>query len=374
MDSDLAPVYEQVMNAARPEDMFSEFRLVLPERLLAEHLAPEVQKFREVLDSGFYTHPDDAEAAATARERFELYYAAALKKAAAGLYALDGYEATALARGGKSIVVQGVPYFIWSLVHTGEHSALYEARFAHDHGQAKALVRIAHSERDNPFLNNEIRILDRLHRKVADKELGYWRYLPYVLGRFRAGNRTGMVYRWCDGVTATDIRLNRLHKDGLDQRHMIWIYDRMINLLGFAHNRGIVHGRIEPDRLRIRPSNHNVILTGWGQAVYKPAITGEQILPGAESPFLAPEIYTSGAVGPWTDIYSLGKSMIWLLGGDPQSNWMPDTVHPKVQRFLLNTVREKPQARPQDAWQLYQAQNRLKDSLWERRFLPLYLA
>ncbi len=374
MDPDLQIVYDRVVEADRPEDVFREFHMILPVRLLEEHLSKEVAVFRTVLNPDAHNSPDDAAAARYARDRFEALYAAALAKAAKGLYALDGYAPLPLPNNGKNITVDGVVYVVGRQMYTGEHSALYEAQFAHDSGHAKAVIRIAHTDQDNSFLNNEIRILDRLHRRVADKELGYWRYIPYVLGRFSAGNRTGIVYRWFDGVTATDIRLNRLHKDGLDQRHMIWIYDRMINLLGFAHTRGIVHGRIEPDRLRVRPSNHNVMLTGWGQAVYKPAITGEQILPGAESPFLAPEVYKTGEVGPWTDIYSLGKSMIWLLGGDPVSNHMPDSVHPKVQRFLLNTVREKPQARPQDAWQLYQAQIRLKDSLWERRFLHLDLA
>ncbi len=374
MDPDLQIVYDRVVEADRPEDVFREFHMILPVRLLEEHLSKEVAVFRTVLNPDAYNSPDDAAAARYARDRFEVQYTAALDKAAKGLYALDGYVPLPVPNSGKKIIVDGVVYVVGKQVYFGEHTSLYEAFFAHDNGHAKVVIRIANTRQDNSFLNNEIRILDRLHRRVADKELGYWRYIPYVLGRFSAGNRTGIVYRWFDGVTATDIRLNRLHKDGLDPRHMIWIYDRMINLLGFAHNRGIVHGRIEPDRLRVRPSNHNVMLTGWGQAVYKPAITGEQILPGAESPFLAPEVYKTGEVGPWTDIYSLGKSMIWLLGGDPVSNHMPDSVHPKVQRFLLNTVREKPQARPQDAWQLYQAQIRLKDSLWERRFLHLDLA
>ena len=374
MDADLAPAYEQVMNATRPEDVFREFHMVLPERLLAEHLSKEVDQLREVLEPSSYSAPDDIAAAEAARDRFETLYQEALAKAAQGLYALDGFSRLPVPDHGRRIVVDDVTYVVGSKFHEGEHSALYEARFACDGGSAKAVIRLAHEPSDNPFLNNETRILDRLHRRVADKELGYWRYLPYTFGRFITGERVGIMYRWFDGVTATNIRLNALHKDGLDQRHMIWIYDRVINLLGYAHNRGVIHGRIEPDRLLIRPSNHNVMLTGWAHAVYKPATTGELMSPGADNPFLAPEVTTTGAVGPWTDIYSLGKSMIWLLGGDPVTNDMPDTVHEKVQRFLLNTVRVKPQARPQDAWQLYKAQNRLKDSLWERRFLHLDLS
>jgi serine/threonine protein kinase len=373
MDADLEPMYGKVMSAARPEDMFKEMTVLLPQRLLIEHLSDEVKRFREVFDSTRYSLPDDVAAAQVARERFESLYETALKKAAQGLYALDGFTHMPLPQHGQKIIVDGTTYMLGPKVHIGEHSSLYEGQFSCDGGSAKALIRVAHTSSDTPFLNNEIRILDRLHRKVEDKELGYWRSLPFIFGRFNAGQRIGVVYRWFDGVTATDIRMNSLHKNGLDQRHVIWIYDRMTNLLGYIHARGVIHGRIDPDRLRVRPSNHNVMLTGWGQAVYKPAITGERMSPQVATSFVAPEVNQGGEVGPWTDIYSLGKCMIWLLGGDPVTNQMPDSVHEKVQRFFLSTVRENPRARPKDAWQLYRAQNRLKDSLWERRFLHLNL-
>lgn len=373
MDANLAPMYERVMNATRPEDMFSDLHLVLPQRLLVAHLSPEVAEFREMFDPGQYSDVEDQDAAVVALERFETLYAQGLEKAAKGLYALDGFSPVPETAQGRTIAVDGITYRIGQKFSVGEHSSLYEASFSIDGGTAKAVIRLANAVADNPFLNNEIRILDRLRRKVADKELGYWRYLPYILGKFNAGDRVGIVYRWFEGVTATEIRMNRLHKNGLDQRHMIWIFDRMINLLGYAHNRGVIHGRIEPDRLRIRSSNHNVMLTGWSQAVYKPATTGEIISGGVNNPFLAPEIADTGEAGPWTDIYSLGKSMIWLLGGDPITNEIPDTVHDKITRFLLHLVRENPRARPKDAWQLYKAQNRLKDSLWERRFIHLNL-
>ena len=373
MDADLEPVYGKVMNAARPEDMFNEMTVLLPQRLLIEHLSEEVKQCRTILDVARYSHPDDVAAARTALERFEYLYKEAAKKAASGLYALDGFSRVPVSERGRKIVVDGVTYMLGAQVHIGEHSSLYEAHFSYDGGSVKAIVRVAHTCDDNLYLNNEIRILDRLHRKVDDKDLGYWRYLPFVFGRFSAGRRIGIVYRWFEGITATNVRMNSLHKDGLDQRHVIWIYDRMINLLGYVHARGVIHGRIDPDRLWVRPSNHNVMLTGWNQAVYKPVITGERMSPQVLTPFVAPEVNKTGEVGPWTDIYSLGKCMIWLLGGNPATNMIPDSVHEKVQRFFLSTVRENPRARPQDAWQLYKAQNRLKDSLWERRFIHLDL-
>lgn len=368
MDADLRPVYDRVMQASRPEEVFKPLTVVLPPRLLTEHLAPEMEEMNRILEMGLYSSSEDKEAARIAKARLEDYYQEALSRAAKGMYALDDFTALLPPRGGRNIEVGGVTYAVGEQLHVGEHSAIYKGRMPIDGGSAGVVIRVANTRADNPFLFNEIRMVDILHQQ----DVGYWRSVPFMLGRFEAGGRIGIIYRYFEGLTLTSIRTDPLHKDGLDQRHVVWVMDRMLGLLGYIHKIGLIHGCIEPERIRVRPHNHNVMLTGWSHAVYKPAITGERILP-VNGTFEAPEIRDSGKVGPWTDIYSLGKTLIWLIGGDPNTDEMPDTVEPKLKRFLQSFVRKSRKARPQDAWKLYEAQNRLKDSLWERRFIHLNL-
>lgn len=369
MDADLLPVYERVMQASRPEDTFKPMGLVLPPRLLEQHLAPEMDVMREVLTVERYHSADDRDAAQVARSKLERLYADALVRAGKGHYALDDYTMLLPPSSGRSIQVGDTRYSVGEKLHVGEHASLYKGRMEIDGGSAGVVIRVANTPDDNPYLFREIRMLDLLHQQ----DVGYWRNVPFMLGRFMAGERVGIVERYFDGVSLTTIRANRLHRDGLDQRHVFWIMDRMLGLLAYAHKLGIVHGRIEPDRILVRPSNHNGFLTGWGHAVYRPAVTGERIH-AVGGIFEAPEVRDSGKVGPWTDIYCLGKTLIWLVGGNTDTDEMPDTVEPKAQRFLQNMVRRSPKARPRDALQLYDAQNLLKDSLWERRFIHLDLA
>jgi hypothetical protein len=369
MDADLKPIYDRVMQANRPEDAFVELTIVLPPRLLAEHLAPEMEEMRSVLDEHIYSSLDDKDSARVARARLDAFHEEAMQKAAKGLYSIDDYTMLLQPSGSRTIRVDGVTYAVGEKFHIGEHSSLYKGRMSIDQGSGGVVIRVANEPSDNPYLFNEIRILDLLHRS----DVGYWKNIPFMLGRFIAGERVGIVSRYFEGLTLTAIRANQLHVHGLDQRHVVWVLDRLLGLLGYAHSLGIIHGRIEPERIRVRPSNHNALLTGWGQAVYKPHTTGERVVP-ASGVFEAPEIRDGGEVGPWTDLYCLGKTMIWLIGGNPETNEMPGTVEPKIRQFLLNMVRKNPKARPHDAWQLYEAQNRLKDSLWERRFIHLNLA
>lgn len=368
MDADLQPIYERVMQAARPEDAFRELTVFIPPRLLALDLNSQVEEMRRVLDPGAYSALDDKDAAALALARLEILYKEAIARDEKGLYVLDDYTSMPLPSGGQRISVGELECAVGPRLHEGRYSTVYRGRVRTPEGSGGVVLKVANAVSQNPYLFNEIRMLDILHRR----DVGYWRHLPFMLGRFMAGERVGIVERYFEGLTLSELRDNRLHKQGLDQRHMVWVMDRMLGLLWYVHSIGVIHGQINPDRIRIRPSNHNAMLTGWGNAIYRPVTTGERVTP-AGGVFEAPEVGEGGHVGPWTDIYSLGKTLIWLVGGNPQTNEIPDSVEDVLQRFLRNMVRKSPRARPQDAKQLYDAQNRIKDSLWERRFLHLNL-
>lgn len=369
MDANLKVAYDRVMEATRPEDAFKPLTVLVPPRLLIKHLEPEMESMRAVLTPEGYSSFDDKEAATQALDRLEYFYRQALGFAEKGLYAVDDYSVALTPRGGKNIVVEGETYYIQEKVKTGTHTTLFRGRVNIGQGSAGVVIRLANSPDDNPYLYNEIRNLELLHRT----DVGYWRSIPFMLARFSAGDRVGVITRNFEGFTLSQIRNNKLHLNGLDQRHMVWVMDRMLGLLGYVHSLGMVHGRIHPDRILVRPSNHNALLTGWCRAVYQPSATGEGIV-SEGGVFEAPEIAESKDIGPWTDIYSLGKTLIWLVGGDPLTNEMPEEVEPKIRQFLLNMVRRSYKARPHDAWQLFEAQNRIKDTLWERRFIHLNLA
>lgn len=368
MDADLMPVYDRVMQAVRPEDAFAPLTIVIPPRLLALHLDPEMVEMRRVLDPEKYSSIDDKEAATMALARLEVFFVEALLKAKKGVYALDDYSILP-PKGGKKMVVDGVTYYVGEKFEHGAHSSLYRGRMMAGNGSGGVVIRTANEPGDNSFLYNEIRNLDLLHRQ----EVAQWRGVPFMLSRFNAGERVGIISRYFDGVTLFQVRANKLHVNGLDQRHMVWVMDRILRVLGYVHSIGMVHGCISPDKVLIRPDNHSAMITGWCHAVYQPATTGERVV-FEDRVFQAPEVTESKNIGPWTDIYSLGKTLIWLVGGNPSTNEVPDVVAPKIKQFLLNMVRESYKARPHDAWQLFEAQNRIKDSLWKRQFIHLNLA
>jgi hypothetical protein len=54
---------------------------------------------------------------------------------------------------------------------------------------------------------------------------------------------------------------------------------------------------------------------------------------------------------PATDVFLAARCLIYLAGGDPVANRMPDTVPAPMQRFVKACLLEGPKMRP-EAWKL----------------------
>lgn len=52
----------------------------------------------------------------------------------------------------------------------------------------------------------------------------------------------------------------------LDPRHLVWLWRRVLESLGFLHGAGWTHGDVIPAHLLVHPANHGVMLIGWSQA------------------------------------------------------------------------------------------------------------
>lgn len=60
-----------------------------------------------------------------------------------------------------------------------------------------------------------------------------------------------------------------LQPAGVDARHAVWIWRRMLELLGWLHAQGWVHGALSPAHALVEPAGHGVVLCGW-QAARRP--------------------------------------------------------------------------------------------------------
>jgi predicted Ser/Thr protein kinase len=227
-------------------------------------------------------------------------------------------------------------------------------------------LKLADDPADNDLIQAEVRVLGLLTQPPSPQQ----KHLPEVLDQVRAADeRLGTVFERLDGLDLCTIR-ERL-PDGLPERHLIWILRRTLSVLGLAHSRGILHGNIEPAHIVVRPRDHNVWLVDWCWAIVEPARTGQSFRCLNED-YSPPEAKERKPPLPSSDLYSLGKAMIYAAGGDPADKSLPASIDPRIQRFLRYFAYESPLGRPQDAWDMYkQVDNLRKEVFGKHEFVEL---
>lgn len=78
--------------------------------------------------------------------------------------------------------------------------------------------------------------------------------------------RHALVLKAPNGYWGSAADLNTRFPQGLDPRHAVWIWRRVLGMLAFVHSRGWVHGDVRPEHLLIHPGDHGARLIGWASA------------------------------------------------------------------------------------------------------------
>lgn len=193
-------------------------------------------------------------------------------------------------------------YIITSVIGEGDLSIVYKGEYISDGNCINTVAVKVFSTDFGDLAQNELRIL-----KIWESEsITQSKHLPILIDRFKTvdGN-LGLVLRWIDGYDMYSVR--EKYKEGVDRKHVVWMFSRLLSVLGYIHNKGIIHGNIEPGHFMIRPKDHNGWLIDWSYAIRD----GEKFRIYNED-FSAPEVKEKKSPLPSSDLYSAGKLMIYI--------------------------------------------------------------
>ncbi|WP_374239717.1 serine/threonine protein kinase [Zoogloea sp.] len=138
-----------------------------------------------------------------------------------------------------------------------------------------------------------------------------------VLNFFRANGTVYMVMQFERGRTLHDYV--QKNKGNVRERFIRGVFTRMLNGLREVHAHKLLHLDIKPSNIYLR-SDGTPVLLDFG-AARQTLMSDTPILKPMYTPgFASPEQFTSReALGPWSDIYSVGASMYaCLAGSSPQ--------------------------------------------------------
>lgn len=242
-------------------------------------------------------------------------------------------------------------YDIYEHMVEGEYSNIYRGLCGTD----KICAKIVKETSDNSNITNEVKVMKLLKHKS----------LPEFLDMFKTTDGTiGLIMKELDAWDLTQVN----EKLGpLSVRHTSWIFERVLSVLGFMHINKVIHGNIEPSNIMIRPRDHNAFLIDFLFSLINPVETKDTIKVYSDS-FSHPDISKKKPPMPHHDLYALGKCIIYLLGGNTETNSMPNSVEMSFKKFVYEFI--KPGV--QDAWKKHAELHNLRlNVLGHRGFITL---
>jgi serine/threonine-protein kinase len=134
--------------------------------------------------------------------------------------------------------------------------------------------------------------------------------------------------------------------------------------LHYLHFMGIVHRDVKPANLIVDWESHNAVLVDFGLARERP--TGEPETAGYTPIFGAPEQLAGRPAIPESDIFGLGMTMIFMLGGDLALRRLPAEVPRELRELILSLVRIDPRERPSSCNELNRELSRVRQRVFGR--------
>lgn len=133
----------------------------------------------------------------------------------------------------------------------------------------RVTVKLAHGTAHT--LAREAEVLQQLQALQGPGAAYFSQRLPQVVALSRTSEvgheRDALVLRQPVGFWGSLAEVQRAHPHGLqDERHAVWLWRRLLDVLGYVHGAGWTHGDVSPGHALVHPGDHGVLLIGWSRA------------------------------------------------------------------------------------------------------------
>lgn len=180
----------------------------------------------------------------------------------------------------------------------GESSQVFLARRVHPFGE-RVTFKLARNDGAATALQREAEVIVQLQALRSAGSAYFSQRLPQLVASGIARDdvspeRHALVLRHPTGFWGSLADVVRGHKAGVDARHVVWMWRRVLEVLAYVHDNGWAHGDLRPEHLLVHPHNHGVQMIGWAHA-------------------------RQGGHGAARDLMQLAFSMRMLLAGEAAS-------------------------------------------------------
>jgi hypothetical protein len=230
------------------------------------------------------------------------------------------------------------------------------------------ILKVLRDGADTDRLNNEWSALQTLRKSTARGAETFVTLLPQPVahGEITAGAFAGRqvnIFRWESGFHHTFAEVMRAYPQGIPPRASIWAWRRILEVLSFLHVSGMAHGAVLPEHLLVQEGEHGVRLVSYGCA----GRFGEEL---RATSFQDEAYYPAGATGgsgltAQMDLAMSARCIAALLGGDPRTAALPDTVPQRLAAVVQRVAQTNSNNLLDDsAWSIREELGRIADGVF----------
>jgi hypothetical protein len=242
--------------------------------------------------------------------------------------------------------VAGANYELLGRLAQGESTDVFLARRARRVTEW-VVIKVLRSMRDEDLVEREWKALSALRRSDVEPGAKFLRRLPEPVGKGTfldpdGNKRMASVFRWKSGFLPTLADVQTAYPAGVEPRAVVWIWRRILDMLGWVHRSGWVHGAVLFPHVLLHPRDHGALLVGWSCA--SPVAGHEPLV--ARNPtyqWCYPQnLWNGGGASQATDLAMTARCMAALLGQGAVPGPLADLVQACVD----------PPGVSDDAWEL----------------------
>jgi len=198
------------------------------------------------------------------------------------------------------------------------------------------IIKVVRDNANNDLMETEYRAVDKLQKdKRSDN---FKKYIPTLLDKsFKVDGRHTNVFSYVAGTMSLS-EIVGFFPNGVDFRDIVWMGNRALSAIGYAHRNDIVHGAVTPDHLVYNVEKHSHLLVDWCYSSNGDPI---KAIVSKHKAIYPPEVLRKQRPTPAVDIYMLMQ----CLNAAARSN-----VPKRFKSLIEWCLAASPNARPSDAW------------------------
>ena len=265
------------------------------------------------------------------------------------------------------LAIDGRTYLILGQLASGDSSNVFLARWVRRLGEL-VVIKILRCSTDRDLLSREQAYLRRLQNSAARGTEYFANLVPEPISsglvHLKQGERFVSVFRWRSGFTHSLSEVRQFHPQGVSPGVAVWTLKRLLEVLHWSHESGVLHGSVLPPHVLIHPRNHGAMLIGWSTAVGR---AGSQpvSLPGISRAWK--DWYMAGQNASTTGDVAMAARCALQMAGAASSNAAGTLPQPLADLLIRATKMEFA-----DAWTLRELVSaRALDALGPPAYCPL---